>query len=79
MEAVKGLFDSKRAFFTFANYIVICVLMFMGKMSVAEWMIATGANTGMYLVAETVKPSKPAPGVEITRTETAEGGSDVLK
>ena len=59
MEAIKGVFDSKRALLAFANYTVITVLMFMGKMTVAEWMMATGGNTALYFTAETVKPSMP--------------------
>lgn len=60
MKGITGIVDSKKAIFALLNYAVITVLMFMGKMSVAEWMAATGGNTLLYFTAETVNSTVAA-------------------
>lgn len=60
----------------------LLALMLTGSPHVDRWGQYAGAIVAVYTAAKSLKPNdtpKPAPGVEITRTETADAGADVLK
>ena len=59
----------------------LLALMLTGSPHVDRWGQYAGAIVAVYTAAKSLKPNDtpPAPGVAITRTETAEPGTDVLK
>lgn len=81
MKGITGIIDSKKAFFTLLFFAAATAGWFLDKMTTVQWGVFCTSMFGGYFAAETTNAImvKPAPSVEITRTETAEGGSDVLK
>lgn len=76
------LLKSERGIMNLVFLGVLAVLLFTGadKSMIDTWAMYAGGSVGLYTVAKSLKPNdEPKPGVEITRTETAEAGTDVLK
>ena len=60
----------------------LAVLLFThaSKDAIDTWALYAGSVCAVYTAAKSLKPNdEPKPGVEITRTETAEAGSEVAK
>jgi len=76
------LLRSERGLMNLLYLGVLAVLLFThaSKDAIDTWALYAGSVCAVYTAAKSLKPNdEPKPGVEITRTETAEAGSEVAK
>lgn len=85
MMGALDLLRSERGLMNLLYLGVLAVLLFThaGKDAIDTWALYAGSVCAVYTAAKSLKPNdtpKPASAsVTITRTETAEAGTDVLK